>query len=125
MTARLGRAQEGQSSVELVALLPVLVALAVGVGQILAAGLAREASGNAAQAGAMALLQGPGEAEAAAREALPRWARRRARIAVRGRRVVVRVEPVGLVPGMRRRLAAERSGDAGPEPSASAGWHGP
>jgi len=48
----------GQASVELVALLPLAALIALAIGQLLAAGSARELAGNAAEAGAAALLQG-------------------------------------------------------------------
>ena len=59
----------GQASVELVALLPLAALVALAIGQLLAAGAARELAGNAAEAGAAALLQG-GDPAAAARAAL-------------------------------------------------------
>lgn len=113
------RSEAGQSAVEVVALLPLLVAVALAVGQLLAAGVARELAGQAAQAGAMALVQGDGDARAAALEALPGWSRRRMDVEVRGRRVTVRLEPVGVLPGAARRLVASRSADAGPEAGGS------
>ena len=48
----------GQASVELVALVPLATLIALAIGQLLAAGAARELAGNAAEAGAAALLQG-------------------------------------------------------------------
>ena len=48
----------GQASVELVALLPLAALIALAIGQLLAAGSARELAGNAAEAGAAALLAG-------------------------------------------------------------------
>ncbi len=113
------RGCRGQASVELVGFLPLLAAVALGVGQLLAAGVTRELAGQAAQAGAMALVQGDGDARRAAREALPDWSRGRAAVAVRGRRVVVRVRPPSLVPGAARLLEAERVADAGPAPEAT------
>src|SRR5262249_62134556 len=67
----------GQATVELVAILPLGLLVALTIAQLLAAGSARELAGNAAEAGAAALLQGsdPGKA---ARDALPGWSRGRA-----------------------------------------------
>lgn len=106
--------QRGQATVELVALLPLLIAVALAAGQALAAGVAHELAGQAAQAGAMALVQGDGDAAAAARDALPGWSRDRVRVVVRGRRVRVVVRPVAVLPGLAGRLTADRTADAGP-----------
>lgn len=104
----------GQASVELVAALPLLIVIALATGQVLASGAAREAASGAAGAGAVALLQGA-DPEAAAREALPGWWRRRATISVDGRRVRVRVRPPAVLPGLADRLTADERADAGPE----------
>ena len=76
----------GQATVELVGLLPLAVLVALAIGQLLAAGAARELAGHAAEAGAVALLQG-GDPKAAARDALPGWVHGRANVHVAGRRV--------------------------------------
>ena len=80
-----GRREGGQASVELVALLPLAALIALAIGQLLAAGSARELAGNAAEAGAAALLQGA-DPTAAARAALPGWSRARTTVDVAGRR---------------------------------------
>ena len=82
----------------------VLVALAVG--QLLA--------GNAAEAGAAAILQG-GDPKGQARDALPGWSEDRADIRVAGREVRVRLRPLAVIPGVADRLAATVVADAGPE----------
>jgi hypothetical protein len=107
------RGRSGQASVEAVALLPVLVAVALAVGHLLAAGLARELAGHAAEAGAIAALHGadPDEAVAAA---LPEWSEDGVRTRVRGRRVSVRIEPPAVVPALGRLLASTATADAGP-----------
>ena len=110
------RSASGQSTVEVVGLLPLLLAVGLGVYSLLAAGSAEHAAGGAAEAGAIALLQGR-DAEAAARAALDGWPRRRARIAVRGRRVTVRVTPSGP---LGRRLRATATANAGPAPPSAA-----
>lgn len=106
---------EGQASVELVGLLPLMVTVGFGLLQVLAAGAAHEAADGAAEAGAVALLQ-DAEPRAAVLAALPGWARGRAAITVDGRRIAVTVRPRGPVPALTRRLAATSSADAGPEP---------
>jgi hypothetical protein len=90
------------------------VLIALTAGQLLAAGAARELAGNAAEAGAVAILQGL-EPLDAARDALPGWSKDRADVRVTGRRVRVRLRPVAIVPGVSDRLAATVVADAGPE----------
>lgn len=107
-------AWDGQAAVELVALLPLLVAVALGVLQALAAGIAAELAGHAAQSGAVAIAEGR-DGELAARAALPGWARSRLHVEVRGTRVRVRVTPPSLLPGAGARLAATATADAGSE----------
>ena len=106
------RRQGGQASVELVALLPLAVAVVLLALQVLAAGAARERAGHAAEAGAVALLQHDDPREAA-RDALPGWSAHRLRVRVRGNEVTVRVQPVTLVPGLAARLASTVSARAG------------
>lgn len=103
----------GQASVELVALVPLVVAVALGILQALAAGRAAELAGHAAQSAAVAIAQGR-DGDAGARGALPGWAKRRVRVEVRGTRVRVRVEPPSLIPGLGERLTATATADAGP-----------
>jgi hypothetical protein len=106
-------AARGQASVELVGVLPLVVLLALLLGQLLAAGAARELAGNAAEAGAAALLQGRDPA-GAARDALPGWSRERTAITVEGRVVRVQLRPPGLLPGLGSVLEAHAAADAGP-----------
>jgi hypothetical protein len=105
--------ERGQAAVEVVAMLPLLFLIALAACQVLVAGLAREAAHHAAQAGAMALLQG-GDPAAEARAAAPDWSRRRLSVSVSGRAVRVRVVPPVLVPGTGRMLASTSSASAGP-----------
>jgi hypothetical protein len=102
---------DGQATVELVALLPLLLAAALAAAALLAAHTAGEQAGQAAQAGAMALLQG-GDPRAAARDALPRGIH--ARIRVAGRRVTVRIRPDLPVGALERPLTASATAAAGP-----------
>ena len=83
---------------------------------LLAGQAAGEHAGQAAQAGAMALIQG-GDPRPAARAALPAVVRRRATIEVHGRRVTVRVRPRAPLPTLASLLTATASADAGPEPA--------
>lgn len=103
------RSPRGQSTVEVVALLPLLLAVGIAVATILSAGRAEEVAGNAAEAGAVALLQGR-EPRAAVRAALAGWPAERARVRVAGRRVTVRVTPSGPFGA---RLRASATADAG------------
>lgn len=93
----------GQASVELVALLPALAALAVACWWIVATAHAWSLAGGAARAGARAAEVGA-PAEAAARAALPSGHARRARVAVvGGGRVRVRLpapRPLPFLPAL-------------------------
>jgi hypothetical protein len=103
----------GQSSVELMAVLPLLVVVVLGVAQLLAAGVGRELAGHAAENGAIALAGGQ-DAEVAVREALPGWAKARVTVTVHGRQVRVRLTPVTVFPGAGEALRSEARADAGP-----------
>jgi len=103
----------GQAAVELVALLPLVVTVALAVLQALAAGVAAELAGHAAQSAAVAIAEGR-DGAAAARRALPGWTRAHVRVEVQGTRVRVQVTPRSLVPGIGAHLATSASADAGP-----------
>jgi hypothetical protein len=94
------RGERGQSTVEVVAMMPLLVAIALAIAQVLAAGAARDVAGHAAEAGAVALLEG-GDAEKAARAAAPGS---RLKVEVRGRSVHVTVRPRAIVPPLAKAL---------------------
>ena len=104
----------GQASVELIAMVPVGVAVALAALQLLAAGATRELAGHAAGAGAIALLQ-RNDPRAAAREALPGWSRGRLAVSVQGSRVTVRLRPPTLLPGLAEVLETTVRADAGGE----------
>jgi len=106
------RARGGQAAIELVALLPLVVAVALAILQALAAGIAVELAGHAAHTGAVALAEGR-DGAAAARAALPGWARSRVRVEVSHSRVHVEVAPPSLLPGVGERLVAHATADAG------------
>ena len=109
---RIRRGEDGQATVELVAITPLMVALALAVAQVLAAGAARELAGHAAEAGAVAMLQGEDGVEAA-RDALPGWAKGRLDVEVDGKVVRVEVRPVPLVPPLADALVARAKAVAG------------
>jgi hypothetical protein len=107
------RAECGQATIEMMALVPLCMVMLLAVAQLLAAGAAREAAGAAAQAGAMARRQG-GDPAAAARAAAPGWAKGRLHVRVDGRRVAVRVMPRAWLPGTAGLLVGHGRADAGP-----------
>lgn len=109
---RLLRGERGQSTVELVALLPILLAVGFACAQLLMAGAARELAGNAAEAAAVALLQG-GDPERAARDAVPGWSHGRLDVEVRGGSVRVAIEPTPLVPPLADALTAHATAHSG------------
>lgn len=89
-------AQSGQAAVELLALLPLLLTVALVAAQVLAVGYTSVLAGNAAEAGALATAGGadPG---AAARHALSGWSRANARVSVAGGEVRVNLRPPALL----------------------------
>jgi pilus assembly protein CpaE len=95
--------QRGQAALELLALLPLLLAVALAATQLLAVGYASVLAGNAAEAAALALAGG-GDPRAAAHEALPSWSRTRARLSVTGGHVQVRLRPPTLLRVLTGRL---------------------
>jgi hypothetical protein len=106
--------ESGQATVELVALLPLLLLAALAGAGLIASHAAAERAGQAAEAGAIALLQG-GDPRAAARRALPPDARHRAAIEIHGRRVTVRIRPDLPLAALERSLTGTATADAGPE----------
>jgi hypothetical protein len=105
----------GQASVELVALLPLVALVGLAIFSALTVAAAGEVASQAAEAGAVALLQDRDPA-AAAREAVPDGARARTVIRIDGRRVHVEVRPRLPFAALEDRFAARASADAGPEP---------
>jgi hypothetical protein len=82
----------GQASIELVAFLPLVLVIALAVFSFLAAHAADEQAGAAAEAGALALLEGR-DAETAVHDALPEGVRDRAHVDVDTTSVHVTVRP--------------------------------
>jgi hypothetical protein len=103
----------GQASVELVALVPLLLAVGLAAAQLLAVGYSSVLAGNAAEAAALALAGG-GDARAAAKDALPGWSR--ARVSVRGGEVRVELRPPTLLRVLTGELevSAEAAVEEGP-----------
>jgi hypothetical protein len=106
--------ERGQASVELLGMVPALIALALGILQLFAVGYAGILAGNAAEAGALALAAGA-DAESGVREALPGWSRARARISVDDGLVTVRLQPPSAMGALAERLevTAEAAVDGG------------
>ena len=113
------RADRGQSSVELIAAVPLVVAVAAAGFTAVAAHTAAEQAGEAAAAGAVALLQGR-PAAVAARSALPAGARSRAHVRVDGRAVTVTVRPRLPIPRLADEFTATVRTHAGPAPTDAA-----
>jgi hypothetical protein len=86
--------ERGQASVELVSLVPLLLAVGLVAGQLLAVGYSSVLAGNAAEAGALAVAGG-GDPRAAVKKALPGWSR--ARVSVTGGAVRVELRPPTLL----------------------------
>lgn len=104
---------DGQSSVELLGAIPLLLIVVLAAAELLAAGAARVSASSAADAAAMALLQG-GDAADAARAAAPSWAHPRIAVRVSGRHTRVRLTPPSLLPGLSGLLSMTAEADAGP-----------
>jgi hypothetical protein len=94
--------ERGQATLELLGLLPVLIAVALAGAQLLAVGYSGVLAGNAAEAGALALAGGA-DARAGARDVLPGWSRAHAHVSVVDGEVRVKLRP----PTLLRALADE------------------
>jgi len=90
--------EDGQATVELVGVLPLLAVLGLLGWQAVLAGQAVWLAGAAARAAARASVVG-GDAQAAARDALPPWLERRVRVSPAGTGEVRVVVGVPLVLG--------------------------
>jgi hypothetical protein len=112
-TPRFLGAAAGQATVELIALLPLLVTLTLGLFTFLAADRAREQAAEAAQAGARALLNDR-DPQAAACTTLGRSPQCSRGIRVSGRAVTVTVRPKGPFQRLNRSLEAVETAKAGP-----------
>lgn len=106
--------ERGQAAVELVGTLPALILAGLVAAQLLAVGYAAVLAGQASEAGALALASGA-SAPRAVREALPGWARARARVTTARGRVRVELRPPALLPAAGRVLEVDsKSSVAGP-----------
>jgi hypothetical protein len=106
VTGRSG--ERGQATLELLGLLPLLLAVALAAAQLLAVGYSSVLAGNAAEAAALALAGG-GDPRAGARAALPGWSRAHARVSVAGGEVRVRLRPPTLLRSLAERLEVSSS----------------
>ncbi len=105
----------GQASVELIGVLPFVMLIALVAFTFLSARTANEQAGEAAEAAAVALLQGS-DPRAAAEAALPAAVRRHARVTIDADHVRVHVRPRLPLPGLAERLAGDAQADAAPRP---------
>ncbi len=106
--------EEAQSTVELLAALPILLLAGLLALQLLATGYALTLSDGAAEAGALALASGK-PAVGAARAALPGWAEDDVDVSVEGGRVTVRLRPPSLIPALAARLTVISSASVRPK----------
>jgi len=104
----------GQATVEALSFLPLLGLLALIAFTFIASHTAGEQAGEAAEAGALMLLQGGGDPREAAEQALPKKLRQHADIHIAGHQVTVRVVPNLPLPGVASLLAHEAHANAGP-----------
>jgi hypothetical protein len=98
--------ERGQAAIELLGLLPAVIAIGLAVLQLLAVGYARVLAGSAAEAGALALAAGA-DARSGVREALPGWSRARAEVEVASGQVEVRLRPPSPLRSLSERLAVD------------------
>jgi len=108
-----GRAERGQSTVELVAALPALLLAGLLALQLLVAGYSLARADGAAEAGALALVSGR-PAVAAARDAVPGWAEDDVAVSVEGGRVTVRLRPPSPIPALAHALTVTSAAQAKP-----------
>jgi len=95
--------ERGQASVELLGAVPALLVLALVLFQALAVGYSAVLAGTAAEAGAISLAGG-GDAQSAARGAVPGWSRARMTVAVQTDRVEIAMRPPSPLEAVARRL---------------------
>jgi hypothetical protein len=99
------RRDGGQATVEVVGMLPLLAIVAVAALQVLAAGVASELADHAAEAGAVAILEGT-DPHVAAEKAVPGWSGAQVDVAVHGTSVRVRVRPPAVLTSVGDLLAS-------------------
>jgi hypothetical protein len=115
-TAPIRATARGQASIEILGLLPLVALIALVAFTVIAAHTADEQAGEAAEAGALVLVQGGEDPRTAAKQALPGRMRARTTVTVTGTRVHVGVRPRLFLslPGLADRLAGEADATAGP-----------
>ncbi len=98
------RLEAGQAQIELVAAVPFVLLAVLIVIQLFGVLYAQSVVDGAAEAAALAAADGR-DSGAAARDALPGWARDRVEVDVVGGRVRVEAAPVAVIPWIGRRLS--------------------
>ncbi|MEA2451137.1 MAG: hypothetical protein QOG63_3069 [Thermoleophilaceae bacterium] len=104
--------ERGQASVELLGSLPVVLLVGAVILQLLAIGYSATLAGSAAEAAALALAGG-GDAESAARAAVPGWSRAGLRVESRDGHVVVHLRPPSPLSLVREKLELHASARVG------------
>ena len=107
------RAKSGQASLELVGALPALALATALAVQLLLVGYSVTIADGAAEAGALAGATGR-DAERAARQALPGWARARSEVSAASGRVRVELRPPTPLPALSDALAVSSEAWARP-----------
>jgi Flp pilus assembly protein TadG len=97
------RDDRGQATLEALALVPLFIAVGLGLLQLLAVGYASVLAGNAAEAGALALARGD-DPRSEAQRALPGRSATSARIEVARGQVRVHLRPPSPLHALARRL---------------------
>ena len=97
------RACDGQATVELIGMLPLILLLGLVGFQLLAAGYSAVLAGHAAEAGAIAVAAGT-DATAAARAAVPGWSRAGMKVEVDDGDVRVHMRPPSPLAAVAREL---------------------
>ncbi len=105
--------ERGQSSIEVLSFMPLVVLIGLVAFTVIAARTANEQAGEAAEAAALAFLQGGEDPRHAAVAALPDVVRRRATITITGQHVHVRVLARLPISGIANKLAGEADAIAG------------
>ncbi|HWH45919.1 MAG TPA: hypothetical protein VNT32_14460 [Thermoleophilaceae bacterium] len=103
-----GAGERGQATVEAVGALPALVLVGLALMQLLAVGYSKSLAAAAAEAGALAVAAG-GDAERAARRAVPGWSRARMRVSESGGTVRIRMRPPAPIDAVARTLEVSES----------------
>ena len=102
----------GQATVEVVGMLPLIAIVAFAALQALAAGVAAELADHAAEAGAVAILEGADPRDAA-EHAIPGWSGAHIDVAVHDKTVRVRVRPPAVLRSVGDLLASTAEAEAG------------